>query len=129
MSSGQAPAGRPHHLDRWLAMNLLGYKFAGRAYRPALGRQLIRQLAHPLALLLWIAAALAAASWSQTHAIAIVAVVVLNAVLVYAPELQAVVSRPSVSSRRVGLGISLRSGLAVVAVPRAAESSRGDGHG
>ena len=52
-------------------------------------RELIRQLAHPLALLLWVAAALAAASGSRTLAIAIVAVIVLNAVLAYAQELQA----------------------------------------
>ena len=52
-------------------------------------RELTRQLAHPLALLLWVAAALAAASGSRTLAIAIVAVIVLNAVLAYAQELQA----------------------------------------
>jgi len=52
-------------------------------------RELIRQLAHPLALLLWVAAALAAASGSRTLAIAIVAVIMLNAVLAYAQELQA----------------------------------------
>jgi len=38
---------------------------------------------------LWVAAALAAASGSRTLAIAIVAVIVLNAVLAYAQELQA----------------------------------------
>jgi len=74
MSSGKAPAGRPHHLDRRLAMNLLGHKFAGQAYRPALGREPNCQLAHPLALLLWVAVALAAASGSRTLAIPIVAV-------------------------------------------------------
>jgi magnesium-transporting ATPase (P-type) len=52
-------------------------------------RELFRQLVHPLALLLWVAAALAAASGSATLAIAIVAVIVLNAVLAYAQELQA----------------------------------------
>ncbi len=52
-------------------------------------RELVRQLAHPLALLLWIAAALAAVSGSRTLGIAIVAVIVLNAVLAYAQELQA----------------------------------------
>jgi calcium-translocating P-type ATPase len=52
-------------------------------------RELGRQLAHPLALLLWVAAALAAVSGSLTLAIAIVAVIVLNALLAYAQELQA----------------------------------------
>jgi calcium-translocating P-type ATPase len=52
-------------------------------------QELVRQLAHPLALLLWMAAALAAVSGSQTLAIAVVAVIVLNAALAYAQELQA----------------------------------------
>jgi magnesium-transporting ATPase (P-type) len=52
-------------------------------------RELVRQLVHPLALLLWVAAALAAVSGSETLAIAIVAVIVLNAALAYAQELQA----------------------------------------
>ena len=60
-----------------------------RAAGPGWWRELVRQLAHPLALLLWVAAALAAASGSQTLAIAIVAVIVLNAALAYAQELQA----------------------------------------
>ena len=48
------------------------------------------QLAHPLALLLWVAAPLAAVSGSQTLAIAIaiVVVIVLNAALAYPQELQ-----------------------------------------
>jgi calcium-translocating P-type ATPase len=52
-------------------------------------RELVRQLVHPLALLLWVAAALASASGSQTLAIAIVAVILLNAALAYMQELQA----------------------------------------
>ena len=52
-------------------------------------RELLRQLAHPLALLLWVAAALASASGNQTLAIAIVAVILLNAALAYMQELQA----------------------------------------
>jgi calcium-translocating P-type ATPase len=51
--------------------------------------ELGRQLAHPLALLLWVAAALALASGNQTLALAIVAVILLNAALAYAQELQA----------------------------------------
>ena len=52
-------------------------------------RELVRQLVHPLALLLWVAAALASASDNQTLAIAIVAVILLNAALAYMQELQA----------------------------------------
>jgi calcium-translocating P-type ATPase len=52
-------------------------------------RDLVRQLVHPLALLLWVAAALASASDNQTLAIAIVAVILLNAALAYMQELQA----------------------------------------
>lgn len=49
-------------------------------------RSLIRQFTHPLALLLWIAAALAAVSNSVVLAAAIVVVVVLNAVLAFIQE-------------------------------------------
>jgi magnesium-transporting ATPase (P-type) len=52
-------------------------------------RELVRQLVHPLALLLWVAAALAAASGSRTLAIAIVAVIIINAALAYVQERQA----------------------------------------
>jgi calcium-translocating P-type ATPase len=48
-----------------------------------------RQLAHPLALLLWVAAGLSLASGNRTLALAIVAVILLNAALAYAQELQA----------------------------------------
>jgi calcium-translocating P-type ATPase len=48
--------------------------------------QLLRQLAHPLALLLWLAAALAAVGGSAALAVAIVAVVVLNALLAFWQE-------------------------------------------
>ena len=51
--------------------------------------ELARQLAHPLALLLWVAAALSLASGNRTLALAIVAVILLNAALAYAQELQA----------------------------------------
>lgn len=58
---------------------------------PAVGRNrwlaaLVRQFIHPLALLLWLAAGLALASGSVVLAIAIVAVIVLNAVLAFAQE-------------------------------------------
>ena len=51
--------------------------------------ELVRQFVHPLALLLWVAAALSAVSGSMTLAIAIVAVIVLNAALAYVQEMQA----------------------------------------
>ncbi len=50
---------------------------------------LARQFTHPLALLLWVAAALAVAGGLLPLAIAIVAVITLNAVFAFAQELQA----------------------------------------
>lgn len=49
-------------------------------------RSLVRQFTHPLALLLWLAAGLAALSESVVLAVAIVGVVVLNAVLAFVQE-------------------------------------------
>ena len=53
------------------------------------GTELVRQFVHPLALLLWLAAALSWVSGNQTLGIAIVAVIVLNATLAFAQERQA----------------------------------------
>jgi len=50
---------------------------------------LVRQVTHPLALLLWLAALLALASGSVPLAVAIVAVIALNAVFAFAQEQQA----------------------------------------
>ncbi|HTI25658.1 MAG TPA: cation-transporting P-type ATPase [Kutzneria sp.] len=52
-------------------------------------RELAKQFTHPLALLLWMAAALSAASGSTELAIAIVVVIVLNALLAFVQEQQA----------------------------------------
>jgi calcium-translocating P-type ATPase len=52
-------------------------------------RELAVQLVHPLALLLWVAAILSAVSGNRTLALAIMAVIVLNAALAFAQELQA----------------------------------------
>lgn len=51
--------------------------------------ELARQLTHPLALLLWVAAALSFAVGSQTVAIAVLLVIVLNAAFAFMQELQA----------------------------------------
>jgi magnesium-transporting ATPase (P-type) len=51
--------------------------------------ELARQLTHPLALLLWLAAALSFAVGSNTIAIAVLLVIVLNALFAFAQELQA----------------------------------------
>lgn len=51
-------------------------------------RDLADQLIHPLALLLWLAAALSAATRSATMAVAVVAVIVLNAVFAFVQERQ-----------------------------------------
>ena len=52
-------------------------------------RELGRQLTHPLALLLWVAAGLSFLVGSQTVGIAVVLVIVLNAAFAFAQELQA----------------------------------------
>jgi calcium-translocating P-type ATPase len=52
-------------------------------------RDLVKQFTHPLALLLWMAAALSAASGSTELAIAILVVIVLNALLAFVQEQQA----------------------------------------
>jgi magnesium-transporting ATPase (P-type) len=52
-------------------------------------RELLHQFVHPLALLLWLAAVLAALTGSTAVAIAIVAVIVLNAVFAFVQEQQA----------------------------------------
>jgi calcium-translocating P-type ATPase len=52
-------------------------------------RELVRQLTHPLALLLWLAAALAVAAGTSALALAIVAVVLLNAGFAFLQERQA----------------------------------------
>ncbi|HET6966125.1 MAG TPA: cation-transporting P-type ATPase [Acidimicrobiales bacterium] len=51
--------------------------------------ELARQFVHPLALLLWVAAAVSAATGSAQLAVAISAVIVLNAALAFAQEQQA----------------------------------------
>jgi len=52
-------------------------------------RELARQLTHPLALLLWVAAGLSFAVGSNTVAIAVLLVILLNAGFAFAQELQA----------------------------------------
>ncbi|GAA1239428.1 cation-translocating P-type ATPase [Oryzihumus leptocrescens] len=52
-------------------------------------RQLVDQLVHPLALLLWVAALLAEVSGTPALSVAIVAVILLNAVFAFAQERQA----------------------------------------
>ena len=83
---------RPDGLDeREAARRLLTYgqnALEGREGR-SWARELVRQLAHPLALLLWLAAGLAAATGSIVVAGAIVAVIVLNAVFAFVQEQQA----------------------------------------
>jgi calcium-translocating P-type ATPase len=51
--------------------------------------ELSRQFRHPLALLLWIAAALAGSAGNTSLAVAIVAVILINAVLAFLQEVQA----------------------------------------
>ena len=51
--------------------------------------ELARQLTHPLALLLWVAAGLSFAVGSQTVGIAVLLVIFLNAAFAFVQELQA----------------------------------------
>ncbi|MFE0601510.1 cation-translocating P-type ATPase [Streptomyces sp. NPDC058892] len=60
-----------------------------RKARTSLGRELVRQLVHPLALLLWAAAALAFVADTPVLGCAIVAVVVVNAAFALLQERQA----------------------------------------
>src|SRR6516225_1989817 len=52
-------------------------------------RELLRQLTHPLALLLWLASALSFAVGNEAVAIAVLLVIVLNAAFAFVQELQA----------------------------------------
>ena len=52
-------------------------------------RELARQLTHPLALLLWLAAGLSLAVGNRTVAVAVLLVIVLNAAFAFVQELQA----------------------------------------
>lgn len=56
---------------------------------PRWPRELLRQLTHPLALLLWLAASLLLAVGSQTVAVAVLLVIALNAVFAVIQEMQA----------------------------------------
>jgi calcium-translocating P-type ATPase len=83
---------KPDGLDeREAARRLLTYgrNELERRQRRSWPRDLFRQFTHPLALLLWVAAALAATTGTRALAIAIVAVIVLNAALAFAQEQQA----------------------------------------
>jgi hypothetical protein len=74
--------------DREAARRLLSYgrnelsRRRGRSWR----RELLGQFTHPLALLLWLAAGLSAATGSTAVATAIVAVIVLNAIFAFVQE-------------------------------------------
>ncbi|MGW3076140.1 HAD-IC family P-type ATPase [Kitasatospora sp. NPDC001132] len=52
-------------------------------------RELARQVTHPLALLLWVAAALSFAVGSRTVAVAVLLVILLNALFAFVQEMQA----------------------------------------
>lgn len=87
-SLASRPAGlSPREAER--RMLQYGPNTVQRSGGPQLATELVRQFIHPLALLLWVAAALSWASGNQTLGIAIVAVIVLNAALAFAQELQA----------------------------------------
>ncbi|NYJ08752.1 cation-translocating P-type ATPase [Petropleomorpha daqingensis] len=68
---------------------VLGPNELARAARRPWWRSVLTQVVHPLALLLWVAAALAAVSGSTELAVAIVVVIVLNAGFAFWQETQA----------------------------------------
>ena len=80
---------RPHRREAERRLAQFGANEISRTEKSSRLRELVRQFAHPLALLLWVAAALSPASGNRTLAIAIVAVILLNAALAYAQEIQA----------------------------------------
>ncbi|MEW6582945.1 MAG: cation-transporting P-type ATPase [Actinomycetota bacterium] len=85
------PAGRPGLSSREARRRLIaeGPNELRRRGRRRWPHELAVQLAHPLALLLWVAAALAFAAVSVTLGAAIVAVILVNALFAFAQEQQA----------------------------------------
>ncbi|WP_112237260.1 cation-translocating P-type ATPase [Kribbella monticola] len=74
-------------------------------------KQLLKQLTHPLALLLWLAAGLAAVSGTTVLAIAIVAVIVLNAALAFVQEQQAERAVEALAAYLPAHAVVLRDGV------------------
>ncbi|HEY5046250.1 MAG TPA: cation-transporting P-type ATPase [Solirubrobacteraceae bacterium] len=82
----------PHGLSTAEAQRRLiqyGPNELSRRGGPQWPRELVRQLTHPLALLLWLAAALSFAVGSETVAIAVLLVIALNAMFALIQEMQA----------------------------------------
>jgi magnesium-transporting ATPase (P-type) len=118
--SGEAPRGlSSREADRRLAQ--YGRNEVFRRGGPSRWREMGRQFAHPLALLLWAAAALAVLAGNVTLAVAIGAVIVLNAVLAFFQEAQAeratealgALLPPQVRVRRDGRVAQVEAGLLV----------------
>ncbi|HEX7058490.1 MAG TPA: cation-transporting P-type ATPase [Solirubrobacterales bacterium] len=95
MSSGagpqRAPTDRPGLSQREAARRLAqhGPNLIERRRGPSRLKELVGQFTHPLAVLLWVAAALSVVAGIVPLAIAIVAVIVLNAAFAFTQELQA----------------------------------------
>ena len=85
---GTTPAGLSGR-EAQRRLTQFGANSIARAAGVSRWRELVRQLAHPLALLLWLAAILSVVSGNGTLAIAIVAVILVNAALAYLQEMQA----------------------------------------
>ncbi|MDE3131947.1 MAG: cation-transporting P-type ATPase, partial [Acidobacteriota bacterium] len=84
---GRASGLSPREAERRLLQ--FGPNLVQRSGGSRWGSELVRQFVHPLALLLWLAAALSWVSGNQTLGVAIIAVIVLNAALAFAQERQA----------------------------------------
>jgi calcium-translocating P-type ATPase len=94
--TGRRRPGEPDHLNRGLTqaeaarrLQRDGPNVLARREGSELPRQMLEQLANPLALLLWIAAALSAATEGRTLAVVIVGVILINAVFALFQERQA----------------------------------------
>jgi calcium-translocating P-type ATPase len=94
------------------------------ARRASWGREVLRQFTHPLALLLWLAAALALLAGTPILSWAILGVIVINAVVAYLQERQAQKAIEALARYLPLQAVAVRDG-AVVTVP-AAELVPGD---
>lgn len=99
-------------------LTVYGHNELTRRKRRDWPRQLLRQFTHPLALLLWLAAALAAVSGTIALAIAILAVIVLNAALAFVQEQQAERAVEALAAYLPANATAIRDGVRTVVPAR-----------
>jgi calcium-translocating P-type ATPase len=101
----------PREVERRLAV--YGRNELQRRGGPTWSAEIAKQFTHPLALLLWAAAGLAIVAGSLTLSVAIVAVIVLNAVFAFAQERHAERAVEALRRYLPPLALVLRDGAAV----------------